>query len=182
MKTKPSLKENMEATQTLVALASEAQEISKLILDAQGELSPELEKRLDFNSTSLMAKVDSYVFIEEHLEAHAALWKRKAEACKAIYDRYNKTQEKIRDRVKFVMRETDKKELSGNLHRYVLSTLKPKLVLTDPEKLPKECLMHVTTTVPDKDKIKSLLEDGIEVQGAFLEPVFSLRTYENAEE
>lgn len=182
MKVKPSLKEHVEATQSLIELASEAQVICKLILESGGELSPELEQKLDVNTTALLAKVDSYVFIEEHLEANAALWKRKADACKSIHDRYVKAQDRLRDRIKIGMQVLERDELKGKNYRYKLSKLKPKLVISDPVKLPIECKMVVSETVPDKEKIKSLLEDGIEVPGASLEPVYQLRDYENSGE
>lgn len=182
MKIKPSLKENSEAVKSLVSLASEAQEICKLILESGGEISQELEARLDFNNAALLGKVDNYVFIEDHMEAHAALWKRKADGCKAIYERFVQSQEKLRDRVKIAMRQLEKDELKGNNYRYKLSHLKPKLVITDESKIPSECKMIVTTAVIDKEKIRSLLQDGIDVPGTTLEPVFSLRTYENAED
>jgi hypothetical protein len=182
VKVKPSLKEKTEAVKNLVLLATEAQEICKLILEANGELSPELEKRLDVNSSALLAKVDSYVFIEDHLEAHASLWKRKADACKAIYDRYVKSQEKMRERVKLAMRELNRNELKGDHYRYKLCELKAKLVIDEPDEIPSELKMAVTKFIPDNERIKSLLEDGIDVPGAHLEPVYSLRVYENAEE
>jgi hypothetical protein len=169
-------------TENLVSLASEAHEISKLVLESDGELTPELEHRLDFNSTSLMAKVDSYVFIERHLEANAAIWKRKAEACKAIESRFVKSQEKLRNRVKVCMQALGEKELKGRNYRYSLSTSKDKLVIVDPKIIPNECKMVVSETVNDKEKIRSLLDAGIQVPGVVLEPVFTLKTYENAEE
>lgn len=182
MKVRPSTLEIMQTNQTLVALAAEAQEISRLILESDGELSTELERRLDLNTTAIAAKVDKYVFIEDELEAKAALWKRRADACKAMHERFVKAQEQLRSRVKAVMLEAGKKELNGAYHRYVLSQLKPKVVIPDESILPNECKMIQTKMVPDKDKIKSLLEDGIEVPGAGLEQVYSLRTYENNEE
>lgn len=182
MKARIGLKERMGTTQTLVALAAEAQELCRLILENQGEMSPELEKRLEFNTTALMSKVDNYVFIEDHLEMNANYWKDKAEACKAVAARYEHAQEKLRNRIKLVMTEMGRKELLGEHYRYYLAQYKPKVVISQPEKIPSECKMVIQELVPDKDKIKSLLEEGFEVPGASLEPVFALRLAENKEE
>lgn len=168
--------------QTLVSLAAEAQEINKLVIENLGELTTELEQRLDMTNSALVEKVDSYVFIEEQMEANAEIWKKRAESCKAIAQRFAKAQSFLRDRVKAVMIELDRKELRGDFHKYSLSQLKPKLVISNEAALPSECKMVETKTVPDKEKIKTLLQDGIDVPGASLESVFSLRTYENVKE
>jgi hypothetical protein len=124
-----------------------------------------------------MQKVDSYVFIEEQLEASAAMWKERADKCKGIADRFSKARERLRGRIKFVMDDLGTTELQGDYHRYSLVPLKPKLVITDASQLPADCMMVVTKTVPDNDKIKFMLLAGAEVPGAELEPVHALRTY-----
>lgn len=181
-KVKPSVQEIMNTKQNLISLADEAMVIEREILAAGGELTPELERRFEFNLQQLSQKVDGYVFVEERLDAVAALWKRREEATRAVRKGYETAIERIRDRVKLVMTETQKTELAGKLHRYKLSTRAPKLVIEDESLIPTEMKMIIQTTTVDKQKVHSMLADGFEVPGARLEPVIALLIQENKEE
>lgn len=180
MKVKASFKEVMNTERNLLELANEARELESLIMDAGGELSPEVEARLNFNSLQLQQKIDSYVYVEEHFDAMEALWKRRAESCAAIAKRFARTREQLRDRVKFVMNEMQANEIAGKFYRYKLSATSGRLVIDSEAAIPTDFKMVVTTTVPDKDRIKDALKAGFQVPGAHLEGGVQLRTYEVA--
>lgn len=180
-KARLSLKEIVGTKSSLTELAAEAAEISRMILEAGGELTPEIESRLTVNTQSLLAKVDGYNYIIDEMEAQAAIWKRRKEACAAIEKRFSSNVESLWTRIKMAMKELGKTEIKGNLYRFKLSTSAGKLEL-DESKLPAEFKMVVQTTVPDKEKIKAALKDGFAVPGAKLIEDGTLRAYENAEE
>jgi hypothetical protein len=182
MKTKPIAVESMNAQKNFMDLGREALALAQEIMECAGELSPELEAKLNFNETALRSKVDAYVHVEEAFEAQEALWKRRAEACKAIANRFATYNERHKDRVKFVMQAMKVNEISGVFNRYKLSNSAPKLVITNESELPAQFKMVVTTTVADKEKIKAVLKDGFEIPGAHLEQGVTLRTYEGSEE
>lgn len=181
-KVRPSLNEIAATSQTLVALAVEAAEISKLLQESGGELSPELEARLEVNREKLPSKVDSYNYIIERLEADAALWKRRKEACAAQEKKYQGQVDRLWDRIKLAMKELGTKELQGTYYRFQLKKSAPKLIIDSEAAIPAECKMIVQTTVIDKEKIKAMLVDGFEVPGARLEENGSLVAYESTKE
>lgn len=166
---------------SLLAIAQEANEITRLIIQSGGELSPELEARLDLNGAKLMAKVDAYVAIEDELAAQEALWKARAQAVAEMAKRFGSNRERLRERVKLAMAQLGTTEVQGEFHRYKLSVLKPKLVIVDEAALPKEFQIIITTHAPDKERILAALNEGFEVPGARLEPVTRLATYEAKE-
>lgn len=181
-KPKQNLAEMAATQQSLASIAAEAMELSRMLVECGGELTPELEARLDFNSQSLVEKVDAYVAIEDQLEIQAAHWKRKADACAAISKRFGTYIERLRGRVKFVMKEMNVTELKGQDYRYKIRKSPPKLIVTDETKVPADFKMVIQTTVLDKDRIKDALKEGFEIPGAMIEENGALCVFENAGE
>lgn len=174
-----TLNEKLQPAKTLTQLAAEAMMIAQKLMESGGELTPELESALDVNKELLMKKVDGYVAIEDQFEAQAAYWKRKRDACDAIYKSFSGQIDRLRDRVKFVMNEMGVTEIAGVEHRYKLGKSAGKLIIEDESKIPNEFKMIVQTTVVDKEKVKAMMKDGFEVPGAKLEEMGSLRVFEN---
>jgi hypothetical protein len=181
MKVKPSLKENMEVAQTLQSLAVEAAEISMLLMACNGELSPELEKRLDVNAQLLLQKTDNYNFIIESIESAAAQMKRRKDAFAIQEKRLTNERDRMWNRIKLAMKEMDRTEIRGRYYRFQLQRSKPKLII-DESLLPDQFKMIVQETKPDKAKIEAVLAEGLEIPGVTLEESGTLKVYENSEE
>jgi hypothetical protein len=182
MKVKPSAQELMTTQQTLMDLAAEANQLTQMLIECGGELTPELEARLDVNRELLFKKVDSYNFIMEQFEAQALLWKKRKDAMNAIQKRFESQVERLNDRIKLAMKEMGKDEIKGNLYRFKLVKSQPKLIIDDEATLPGQFKMIVQVTTTDKEKLKSALKDGFEIPGARLEETGALRIYENSED
>jgi hypothetical protein len=181
MKVKPSIQEIVQIPNTLASLAVEAAELSRLLLESQGELSPELEEKLAVNESALLAKVDGYNFIIEEFEAQASIWKRRKDACAAQQKKFENQAERLKSRIKEAIRVMQRTEVAGTYYKFQLRKSAPKLVIDDEAKVPSTCKMIVQTTVVDKEKVKKALADGIEVPGAHIEENGSLFILENAE-
>lgn len=181
MKAKPGLLEHSTTNKNLIALAAEAAEISRLIQEAEGELSPEIEAKLDVNASLLQQKADNYNFIIEHLEAQAALWKRRKDACAAQEKKFSRQVDQLWDRIKLAMKELGTTEISGKLYRYKLRKSQPRLEI-DEAQVPPEFKMIIQTTVVDKEKIKQGLQAGFEIPGCKLVESGTLVVTENGEE
>lgn len=170
----------VEATKgTLVALASEAVELSRLLMESGGELTPELEKRLEVVAQALPAKVDSYKYVIDEFEAQAALWKRRKDAAAAIQKRFEAQVDSLNERIKFAMKELGTKEVAGNLYKFQLRNSTPRMVIDDENAIPAQFKMIVQTTAIDKDKLKMVLTEGFEVPGAKLEESQALYTLDS---
>jgi hypothetical protein len=178
-KAKTGATEVVAVQNSLVALAVEAAEIGRLLMEAGGELTPELETRLDVNTQLLPAKVDAYNYIIDELESQAELWKRRKDASAAIQKRFDSQAERLRNRIKFAMKEMGTTEIAGRQYKFQLRKSAPKLVIDNEAAIPAEFKMIVQTTITDTDRIKSALVDGFEVPGAKLEENGSLYPMQN---
>lgn len=178
MKSDRSLVAAEEKKRTLPEIMAQATAITQALIEAGGELSPELEKRLELNKQELAQKVDAYIFIDDRFQAEAKFFAERAKAYQKIARSFERLSDVLRERVKQVMVETDTKEIRGDEYRFVLSPTQPRLVIEE-GKLPREFLIQVTTVTPDKERIKTTLKDGFEIPGATLEGGFALRSYLN---
>ena len=179
---KANLKEVSAIPNTLAVLASEAADISRMLMESSGELSPELETRLSINEQSLLAKADNYNFIIEEMEAQSALWKRRKDACAAQQKKFETQIDRLKGRIKEAMKIMNRTEVSGSLYKFQIRKSQPKLVIVDETKIPNDCKMIVQTTVVDKEKVKSALVAGLDVPGATIEESGSLYVLENNKE
>ncbi len=182
MAVRPSLKEITSTQTTLVGLASEAGMISKMLLECGGELTPELEAKLEVNAKLLCEKADGYNYIIEELEAQEAIWKRRKDACAAIEKRFKTQTERLWERIRIAMREMGKNVIAGNLHKFCLEKGVDSLVIDDEKAIPNEFKIVVQTTAVDKEKLKASLKEGFEIPGAHLENKGRLIVRENSEE
>lgn len=179
---KPSLKEVAQTPNSLAHLAAEATEISRMLMESNGELTPELESRLMINEQALLTKADGYIYIIEELESQSALWKRRKDACAALQKRFETQVERLKSRIKEAMRLMGKTEVTGSLYKFQLRKSQPRLVIIHDDEIPADCKMIVQTTVVDKEKVKSALISGLDVPGATLEESGSLFITESNKE
>ena len=173
-----TLQEKTHPANTLTALAVEAMQLAQMIVEAGGEISPEVEARLDVNQEMIRKKTDNYVAAMDQFELQSEYWKKKADACRTIAKAFEAMNDQMRDRIKFVLNEMQMNEIRGDEYRFKLSKLKPKLVIEKSEAVPKEFSMQVITRVPDKEKITQMLNDGFSIEGCRMEDVYRLSHYE----
>lgn len=159
---------------TLFELSTEANRLEELLLQSEGELTPEFEMWLDQINTQLEAKADSYAHVIDKLEANVKMLKESA----AQYNKAAKTLEaaqgRIKDRIKEALQLMNKTTLKGNKRSFVLSNCVQRLVI-DEIFLDPNYTMVKTEVLPDRERIKKDLEQGIEVCGAKLEGGKALR-------
>jgi hypothetical protein len=162
--------------QTLFSLVAQTNAITQKIIEAGGELTPELEQALTSVDLAVSEKVDGYSFVMERMESDAAFFKAKAAFYSKIAKSAETVQERLKSSIKQAIQDLGSKEVVGNNIRFVLSAVKPKMII-DEMKLSPDMKMQVTTTVPDKERIREALEGGIPIEGAHLEESTSLRVY-----
>lgn len=163
---------------TLPELVAQAAIIEQKVIEAGGELTPEIEALLESVGQDLQAKTDGYCFFMERLDAQAEYWKTKADAFAKVSKSCKSLKERLNDRIKEAMKQMGLDEIQGTDMRFKLTASAPKLVVDD-ALLPKDYLMAVTEYVPDKERIKEDLKNKCEIPGAQFEDVFALRKYPN---
>lgn len=163
---------------TLLDLANRANEITQLIIEADGELTPELEQALAVSEKDIAQKADGYylmmVTMSNRVKELKELSKQFTDAAKSIDNQLKS----LNERLKFAMESMDTDEIKGERYRFKLSTGKASLVIKH-ELIGDAFKREVVTTEVDKDLIESKLKAGEKVPGAYLEPTLTLRKYVN---
>lgn len=162
----------------LPELAREVTAIEKVLIEANGEITKELEVFLEKIKSNLVQKVENYDFIIHSLISKAEFLDSRAGEFWMGAKRITDFVGRLKDNIKIAMLEMQVKELQGLSKRMVLSNGQKKLMIQE-DLLPQEYKMATTTIVPDKEKIKAALLAGKDIPGARLEDSIQLRTYVN---
>jgi len=159
---------------TLFELSAEANRLEELLLESGGELTPEFELWLDQINTELEAKADSYAHVIDKLNANISMLKANAQAYTQAARSLENAQERIKSRIKEALEAMERTQLKGHRKAFVLSSCAPRLVINEAE-LDSSYTIIKTEHIPDKERIKAALKDGIEVKGAHFEGDKALR-------
>lgn len=159
---------------TLGELVVQSAEISRALVESDGELTNQLEDLLKDFETGLTHKIDGYSFIEDQLEVQAAFFKKKAEVYTRIAKAHERAQERLRDRLKQAMQCMERPEIQGDEIIYKLVKGNPSLQI-EIKDLPQEYLLQIVHTEANKVRIKEDLKQGIKIPGVEQKPSVCLR-------
>lgn len=165
----------MEKT-TLIKIADDALALNRQLIESGGELTPEIEARLNDIDLKTRDKIDAYQVVRERCRLEADYWKTKADELMRISRAHKEIDRRLTENIKKHMELTGTKEVEGHTVRFVLTKTGEELVIDD-SLLPDAYKMQVTEWVPDKEKIRAALQDGVDVAGAELRGGFALRKY-----
>jgi hypothetical protein len=163
---------------SLNEIVVETQKILDVIIQSQGEMTPEIEAIHNDLVSNLASKVDSCAYVEKKIQAEADFFKDQAEYYTKIARSLESAKTALRQRVKEAMMNLGYQEICGERSRFKLVPLAQKLVL-EQGKLPNDYLSAITQIVPDKERIHFDLAHGIEIPGARLEDNFALKQFAN---
>lgn len=158
----------------LFELSAEANRLEEMLLQSEGELTPEFEMWLDQINTQLEAKADSYAHVIDKLDANVAMLKESAKQYSQAAKTLEAAQTRIKERIKEALKFMNKTTLRGNRRSFVISSCQKRLII-DELNLDSSYTMIKSATVPDRERIKEALEQGVEVKGAVLEGGTALR-------
>lgn len=176
LKTNLLLMHDKSMNTSLINLTRDLAELETKILQADGEITPETELLLAQLTSDISKKVDNYDLFISGLKRKAEFYKAKAEEFARAQKTILNFVDRMRDRIKQVLPLYPNHEIKGEHAYYKLVTSGKKLVIDDESKLPSKYKITVSEIVPDKELIKSNLEDGILVDGAHLEDIVQLRS------
>lgn len=162
---------------SLLNLVNEFQELDRLLIESNGELSDELELALSLNQSQLQTKVDKYKLYLEHLKSRSEYFKSIEEEAKQAKKIFENANEAIKERLKFIMINLNVDELSGESYRFKLIDGKDKLVIHDETLISDEYKKEVVSLELDKEKLMKDLQAGLKIDGVDIQVVKSLRTY-----
>lgn len=162
--------------QTLMTISGDMAAVLGLIDEAQGELNPTLEAWLAEIGADLGNKVDCYIGRVDGLEMMADVCRKRAKDATAAARTIENMQAQLEDRIKLTMNELGRNELQGTEWRYKLTATKGSLQINEGE-LPAAYTIQVTTSAPDKERVRAELDAGKLIPGATIKPGFQLRKY-----
>lgn len=137
---------------------------------SEGEIDERLGRELAEVTSQLETKVDSYAYRLEKLEHMQEFWKMKAREASSVANAIDTHIKALKLRIKDSMRILGKTELRGETHVFkTRPTARAKVVIEDPEKIPKIYQTLIQEWKPSKDAILAALDAGLEVEGAHLE-------------
>lgn len=160
---------------TLATLSRVYAEIEHDLLASEGELSDEIENRLNELALNLETKVDSIAYVLERLDREASALKERARMFQNAGKRIQSAQDWLKQYTKVAMQAMKTSELQGQSYRFLLSNSKPKLIVTDEQSIPPEFWIETVSRSLDKDLIETAIANGIEVPGVHYEEVKALR-------
>lgn len=165
-------------SQTLMSIADDALALERLILEAGGELSPELEAWIAEIDTKLSQKADAYSFVMDRFESTAKLLRERAEKFTVAARSLDSASKRINERIKAAIMSMERTEVRGTDIVFKLQRSAPALEL-DEKQIPQE--YQILTYAPDKKRITEELKAGKQIPGASLRQSYSLRTHVNKE-
>lgn len=158
---------------SLVEIVSQFSDLERQLVDACGDLTPEMEQMLVLNDQDLRIKVDAYRAIMDRLKAEIKYQLDIENEHKAARQTLENRLKWLVDNLKFNMNSMDRRELEGYRYIFKLSVRKPTLQI-DTKLLPPEYLKEVIYKEPDKEAIEANLAMGAVIPGAEMKPVLVL--------
>lgn len=161
---------------TLLTLLQERDEILHTVLENEGELTEQVADLFDLNSKELAQKVEAYISLLKILETEEASLKAEADAFYSKAKACSNLAKRIEDNAKALMSFNNVTRLQGTKHDLVLSKSKPALIVNEDLGF-WEFGPFLKTQIErsiDKDAIRSLLDQGMTVEGARYEERFRL--------
>jgi hypothetical protein len=140
------------------------------IEESQGEITPAVEAA----EMEIMQKVDACRFVSEMLEDQSTRWNERVAYAKAKQKALDSSLERMNKNLMGIIMRAEKTELSGN-ESVAKLVRNPKSLKLDEKELHPMMLMQVTETVPDKKRIRELLDSGHEISGAKYEHSFRIK-------
>lgn len=145
-------------------------EIANQLIEAGGEVTPELEQALAINKENLQVKSAKYAYVTKSLNDEVDLIDKEIERLTELKNKRIKGIEVLKDRVKTAMDLYGIKKIESNNIKLMLVRTKPVVVIENENDIPKKFKPKKTViTYPvDKKAIKEAIDAGLKVKGAVL--------------
>ena len=118
---------------SLFALTTEAAQIEDMLWESGGEITPELEERMNDNDVALKAKTDSYGALIHKFGSTEDMIDAEIKRLTALKKVAQNAETKLKDRVKHSMEQNGMTKLDGAFTKFSLR--KSEKTITDDEKL-----------------------------------------------
>ena len=149
---------------SLYQITQEQAELFNFILEADGEITPDVEDSLKINEQNFETKARGYIWMIKKLEADNVTINEEMNRLERIEKRNNKMIERLKENMKFAL------EIFGESQKvdtFTLSLRKSKSVeIIDADVIPESFRVIKTSETINKTEIKKAIESGLTVPGA----------------
>ena len=151
---------------SLYKITQKQQELFDFILEAEGEITPDVEESLKINADNFQEKARGYIWMIKKLEADNLTINEELNRLERIEKRNNKLIDRLKESMKMAL------EIFGESQKvdtFTLSLRKSKSVeIIDAELIPEAYRVVKTTETINKNEIKKAIESGEIVSGAII--------------
>ena len=149
---------------SLYQITKEQSELFNFILEADGEITPDVEESLKINEENFESKSRSYIWKIKKLESENVTISNELERMKRIEKRNDKLIDRLKESMKMALEIFGE---SKKIDTFTLSLRKSKSVeIIDAELIPEAYRVVKTTETMNKTEIKKAIESGLTVPGA----------------
>lgn len=166
-------------SRTLPQLIQDNSAIVSLFLETGGQDNEVLDAWMNANLQDMSEKIDSYRYVMLAIEDHIESFNRRAAEFKDAAKVLENGLDRMKERIQFAMGALGKDELTGNDFRFKLIKNPPKVVIEDEDQIPAFLCNERITFVPDKARIREMIERGETVVGCSVQQGTSVRAYVN---
>jgi len=158
----------------------ETSQLEQMLINAEGEITEEIQQALVIKDTHLPAKIDAYHFVLERMDHLQAFYRQKAEFFLKLAQAADRVTEALETNIKISMELAHTDELVGIDHRFKLQKSPPRVAIDDEDLVDDAYKITKVTTTIDKKAIADDIKKGCPVPGAHLEQGHSLRKFANS--
>lgn len=154
---------------TLPELLKISDELTSLLLDSGGELTEELETKLNDLESNLLKKFDAYAQVIEQIKTQKEFALTRLKEWEQVISRCESSIEFLTARLKTALIMQNKEAVHGMEYTVKLQENPPKVIIQDESLLPGKYLTTETTTKISKRDILNDIKAGNQVPGADIE-------------
>jgi len=156
----------------LYEISNEYLELCQELIETEGELSPELEQKMEINETNKKTKFENYAKLIRHLEGNIEIRNKEAERLGALNQTDEKLIENLKNRLKYTMELYKEDKFDTPLFKFSLRHSE-SVEIVNGDLIPEQFKTVVTPepiTKISKNDIKKYLKENeeSEVAGAVL--------------
>lgn len=157
---------------SLYQMTAEQQYLNRLLEEAEGELTPELEEALVISQENMVCKAQNYVYAIKEYEAFAQRCADEVARIQGVKKRAENVQKRLKDALLTAMEVYGLPKVQLDTHS--LSTRKSSALVVDDEAAVPNDYKKVELSI-DKAAIKRALKEGVAVDGVHLQENVSLQ-------
>lgn len=160
----------------LVNALAQADQLERMMIEAEGQLTPEIEALLTISEKEMSKVVDVYHLRMERMEKVAEFYSAKADQYAKLASSIEKATKYTKQQIKDHMMNVGLTEIAGGEFTFKLARTASVVDVVDQAKIPQ---IYIKTNVEesvDKKKIADDLKLGIQIDGVILKENYSLRS------